>query len=61
MRLDSQALQLVMVMQKTICDLLSEQGMTSQKIALAVHVAEDAARIIKEYGQVPADIPSADE
>ena len=55
--MDNQALQLVIAMQKSLCDLLSEVNPYSERAIKARHVAEDAARIIKKQGQQPEEVP----
>lgn len=57
MKLDSQTLQFVMALQKALCDVLIGIDRSSARIDLARHVAEDAARIIRQHGQVPAEVP----
>ena len=56
MEMDNQTLQLVMAMQKSLCDLLSEVERPSRQVDLARHVAQDVARIIKKHGQQPAEV-----
>ena len=55
--MDSQTVQLVMAMQKALCELLDEVERPTETVRKARHIARDAARIIRAQGQQPEEVP----